>query len=120
MLRLARLAGDLLRRDHASSTGFSSYARGPAAGGGLGRDVDPRVMPDGVVPAIRPVRSVIRRLGGGKHAGAADAATWTASLARAGFIGARVISAGLASRLVLIIGADRRQPAGESTQRRTP
>src|SRR6516162_11800785 len=32
-----------------------------------------------------PVRSVLRRLAGGKHSGAPGAATWTGSLARAGF-----------------------------------
>jgi ubiquinone/menaquinone biosynthesis C-methylase UbiE len=66
-----------------------------------------------------PVRSVIRKLGGGKHTGAADAATWTRSLAHAGFSGARVIRAGWASWLVLIIRAERQVPRA-STERSRP
>jgi EmrB/QacA subfamily drug resistance transporter len=50
-----------------------------------------------------PVRSVARRLGGGKHSGAPDAAAWTASLAKAGFADARVVTGGRASLLALII-----------------
>jgi EmrB/QacA subfamily drug resistance transporter len=50
-----------------------------------------------------PVRSVIRRLGGGKHSGAPGAAAWTASLVQAGFADARVVSGGRASPLALII-----------------
>src|SRR6516162_9500531 len=43
-----------------------------------------------------PARSVIRRLSGGKHSGAPDAAAWTGSLAKAGFADVRVVTAGQA------------------------
>ena len=54
-----------------------------------------------------PVRGLVRRLGGGRHGAAPDAAAWTASLAAAGFTGARVVPAGWASLLVLVIAARR-------------
>src|SRR6516165_5500094 len=50
-----------------------------------------------------PVRSVLRRLGGGKHSGAPGAAAWAASLAQAGFADTRVVTGGRASPLALII-----------------
>jgi EmrB/QacA subfamily drug resistance transporter len=58
-----------------------------------------------------PVRSVIRRLGGGKHSGAPDAAAWTASLAQAGFADAHAVTAGRASPLALIIEGRKNQTA---------
>ncbi len=54
-----------------------------------------------------PVRALIRRLGGGKHTGAPDAAAWIAALTAAGFADARVVDAGWASLLALVIGARR-------------
>ena len=63
-----------------------------------------------------PVRSVIRRLGGGKHSGAPGAAAWTASLTRAGFADARVVTGGPASLLALIIYGRKNQEAGEVRQ----
>jgi len=60
-----------------------------------------------------PARSGIRRLGGGQHAGAPDAAAWTASLAEAGFADARVVTAGRASPLALIIGGRKNLHARE-------
>ncbi len=54
-----------------------------------------------------PVRAFIRRLGGGKHAGAPDAAAWITALTSAGFADARVVDAGLASLLALVIQARR-------------
>lgn len=54
-----------------------------------------------------PVRALLRRLGGSRHGAAPDAAAWTALLARAGFTGARVVPAGWASLLVLVIAARR-------------
>src|SRR6516165_10982746 len=60
-----------------------------------------------------PVRSVLRRLGGGKHRGAPGAAAWTASLAQAGFGDARVVSGGRASPLALIIQGRKNPKAGE-------
>jgi len=58
-----------------------------------------------------PVRSVLRRLGGGKHGDAPDAATWTGSLARAGFADARVVTGGRASPLALIIQGRKKRAA---------
>src|SRR6516165_6902440 len=58
-----------------------------------------------------PVRSVIRWLGGGKHGDAPDAATWTGSLARAGFADARVVTGGRASPLALIIQGRKKRAA---------
>src|SRR6516162_8689612 len=63
-----------------------------------------------------PVRSVVRRLSGGKHSGAPDAAAWTASLAKAGFADVRVVTAGQASLLALIIQGRKSQKAGEVRQ----
>src|SRR6516162_5282178 len=63
-----------------------------------------------------PVRSVVRRLSGGKHCGAPDAAAWTASLAKAGFADARVVTGGRASLLALIIQGRKNQKAGEVRQ----
>src|SRR5215468_10618806 len=63
-----------------------------------------------------PVRSVVRRLGGGKHRGAPEAAAWTASLAKAGFADARVVDGGRASLLALIIQGRKNQKAGEARQ----
>src|SRR6516164_7094028 len=70
-----------------------------------------------------PVRSVIRRLGGGKHSGAPGAAAWTGSLIKAGLADARVVTAGRASPLALIIEGRKnpqardvpRSPAGAPT-----
>jgi SAM-dependent methyltransferase len=58
-----------------------------------------------------PARSVIRRLGGGQHGGAPDAAAWTGSLAKAGFADARVVTGGRASLLALIIAGRKNPPA---------
>ena len=66
-----------------------------------------------------PVRSVLRRLGGGKHSGAPGAAAWTASLTRAGFADARVVTAGRASPLALIIQGRKSLTAGEVPRPRT-
>jgi SAM-dependent methyltransferase len=63
-----------------------------------------------------PVRSVVRRLGGGKHSGAPEAAAWTASLARAGFADARVVTGGRASSLALIIQGRKNPKAGGARQ----
>jgi len=63
-----------------------------------------------------PVRSVARRLSGGKHSGAPDAAAWIASLATAGFADARVVTGGRASLLALIIQGRKSQKAGEVRQ----
>jgi SAM-dependent methyltransferase len=54
-----------------------------------------------------PVRVLIRRLGGGKHSSAANAAAWVATLTSAGFGDAHVVNAGWASLLVLVIRARR-------------
>jgi ubiquinone/menaquinone biosynthesis C-methylase UbiE len=54
-----------------------------------------------------PVRALLRRLGGSKHAAAPGTAAWTASLARSGFADARAVPSGWASVLVLIISARR-------------
>jgi ubiquinone/menaquinone biosynthesis C-methylase UbiE len=54
-----------------------------------------------------PVRALLRRLGGSKHGTAPDADAWTASLTGAGFTDARVVPAGWASLLVLVIAARR-------------
>jgi ubiquinone/menaquinone biosynthesis C-methylase UbiE len=54
-----------------------------------------------------PVRGLLRRLGGSRHGPAPDASAWADSLARAGFTGARVVPAGWASALVLVIAARR-------------
>jgi len=56
-----------------------------------------------------PVRALLRRLGGSKHGTAPDAAAWTAALTGAGFAEARVVPAGWASVLVLLI-AGRKNP----------
>ena len=56
-----------------------------------------------------PVRGLMRRLGGSRHGPAPDASAWTDSLTRAGFTGARVVPAGWASVLVLVIKARRPQ-----------
>jgi SAM-dependent methyltransferase len=63
-----------------------------------------------------PVRWIVRRVGGGKHSGAPDAAAWTASLARAGFAGAHVVTGRQASLLALIIQGRKSQKAGEVRQ----
>jgi ubiquinone/menaquinone biosynthesis C-methylase UbiE len=54
-----------------------------------------------------PARALLRRLGGSRHSPPPDAAAWTASLTRAGFTGVRVVPAGWASVLALVIAARR-------------
>lgn len=54
-----------------------------------------------------PIRSLIRRLGGGKHRGAPDAQTWIAEVTRAGFTDVRVVDAGWASLLALFVRAEK-------------
>ena len=76
------------------------------------REVGRIVRPGGrlVIAEFRPagpLRALLRRLGGGKHAAPAAAAAWIASLTSAGFADARVVSAGWASVLALIITARR-------------
>ena len=56
-----------------------------------------------------PVRALMRRLGGSKHGAAPDATAWIGTLDAAGFAADRVVPAGWASLLVLVIAA-RRNP----------
>jgi len=76
------------------------------------REIARILRPDGrlVIAEFRPAgpaRALLRRLGGSRHGTAPDAAAWTDSLTAAGFTGARVVPAGWASVLVLVITARR-------------
>jgi ubiquinone/menaquinone biosynthesis C-methylase UbiE len=54
-----------------------------------------------------PIRSRLRKLGGGKHADAPGTGAWKAAITRAGFADVQVVRAGWTSQLALFLRATR-------------